>query len=171
MVSYWQNKSSVSKRPKFHFFRFIGVKMAGFWVHFHRITQNMSFVGGELEKQLKSLMKVVARPSVLKEAAKAYSLMSTDLNEKDNLLPLKVLMKRKMSYGFFSEIESPCAPLSKEKNRTSQKKLTFLAFLCNKLHANVTSYRGSKHNSNVNLMRKMVNFDDLKLHFIFLQIK
>ena len=28
---------------------------------------------------------------------------------------LKVLMKWKMTYGFFSEIESPWAPLSKEK--------------------------------------------------------
>ena len=92
---------------KFHFFRFIGLKMVGFWVHFNLITQNMPFVGVELEKQLKSLMKVVARPWVLKEAAKAYSLMSTDLNVKNNLLPLKVLMKRKMTYVFFSEIESP----------------------------------------------------------------
>ena len=61
----------------------------------------MAFVGVELEKQLKSLMKVVARPSVLKEAAKAYSLMSTGLTKKDNLLPLKVLLTSFLTYQYF----------------------------------------------------------------------
>lgn len=94
--SYRPSNASYSTLVEFHldkfvplrmeFFRYVAKMMQEYLLHFQTDRPMLPFVADSLEEQMRNLMKIVIKPSVVEEAKTPFLLMKVDLDKADNRL-------------------------------------------------------------------------------------